>query len=277
MARVPDRARMLAGLATRWPGRGCLSPGAQEDGAGCLGRATGGAACANPEGLCRPTAKCRWIRWNAGRWLSANWPSRSRCMRACRPCSMPSSVTGGPAARRNFVGRSDIAARIEKIAGACGALVEQMEFGFLFDRSANCWRSAIASTTRRWTPTPMTFWPRKPAGQLHRHRQRRYSHPPLVPSGPDADALGARFGAAVWSGSMFEYLMPSLSCMSPPEACWRSAPGRGQAADPLRDAPGHSLGMSESQYYALDRDQNYQYSGFGVPDLGIKRGLSENT
>src|SRR6202012_3742907 len=36
-------------------------------------------------------------------------------------------------------------------------------------------------------------------------------------------------------------------------------------------------GISESQYYALDRDQNYQYSGFGVPDLGIKRGLSENT
>ena len=26
-----------------------------------------------------------------------------------------------------------------------------------------------------------------------------------------------------------------------------------------------------------DRDQNYQYSGFGVPDLGIKRGLGENT
>ena len=36
-------------------------------------------------------------------------------------------------------------------------------------------------------------------------------------------------------------------------------------------------GISESQYYALDREQNYQYSGFGVPDLGIKRGLSENT
>ncbi len=39
----------------------------------------------------------------------------------------------------------------------------------------------------------------------------------------------------------------------------------------------HPWGISESQYYALDRDQNYQYSGFGVPDLGIKRGLSENT
>src|ERR1700710_2710013 len=36
-------------------------------------------------------------------------------------------------------------------------------------------------------------------------------------------------------------------------------------------------GISESQYNARDHDQNYQYSGFGVPDLGIKRGLGENT
>ena len=36
-------------------------------------------------------------------------------------------------------------------------------------------------------------------------------------------------------------------------------------------------GISESQFNARDRNQNYQYSGFGVPDLGIKRGLGENT
>src|SRR3569832_2649301 len=36
-------------------------------------------------------------------------------------------------------------------------------------------------------------------------------------------------------------------------------------------------GISDSQFNARDRSQNYQYSGFGVPDLGIKRGLSENT
>ena len=45
----------------------------------------------------------------------------------------------------------------------------------------------------------------------------------------------------------------------------------------MRRGCGIPWGISESQYNALDRDQNYQYSGFGVPDLGIKRGLSENT
>ncbi len=35
-------------------------------------------------------------------------------------------------------------------------------------------------------------------------------------------------------------------------------------------------GMSESEYNARDIEQTYQYSSFGVLDLGYKRGLSEN-
>jgi cyclic beta-1,2-glucan synthetase len=36
-------------------------------------------------------------------------------------------------------------------------------------------------------------------------------------------------------------------------------------------------GMSESLYNARDIEHTYQYSGFGVPNLGYKRGLAENT
>ena len=36
-------------------------------------------------------------------------------------------------------------------------------------------------------------------------------------------------------------------------------------------------GISESAYNARDLEQNYQYSDFGVPGLGLKRGLGENT
>src|ERR1700741_4311652 len=35
-------------------------------------------------------------------------------------------------------------------------------------------------------------------------------------------------------------------------------------------------GISESAYYARDIEFTYQYSSFGVPGLGLKRGLSEN-
>ena len=34
--------------------------------------------------------------------------------------------------------------------------------------------------------------------------------------------------------------------------------------------------MSESEFYARDIEQTYQYSSFGVPDLGYKRGLAES-
>ena len=35
-------------------------------------------------------------------------------------------------------------------------------------------------------------------------------------------------------------------------------------------------GISESAYNARDMEFTYQYSNFGVPGLGLKRGLSEN-
>ena len=35
-------------------------------------------------------------------------------------------------------------------------------------------------------------------------------------------------------------------------------------------------GISESAYNARDKELTYQYSNFGVPGLGFKRGLSEN-
>ena len=35
-------------------------------------------------------------------------------------------------------------------------------------------------------------------------------------------------------------------------------------------------GVSESGYYRFDAQQNYQYRAFGVPGLGLKRGLAED-
>ena len=35
-------------------------------------------------------------------------------------------------------------------------------------------------------------------------------------------------------------------------------------------------GISESAYNARDLELTYQYSNFGVPGLGLKRGLSED-
>ncbi|MFL5606070.1 MAG: glucoamylase family protein, partial [Gemmatimonadaceae bacterium] len=78
-----------------------------------------------------------------------------------------------------------------------------------------------------------------------------------------------------WSGSMFEYLMPVLVMASRPfsllDQTHRAAVRRQIAYATARAVP---WGISESAYNVRDRHDTYQYRGFGVPDLGLKRGLS---
>ena len=80
-----------------------------------------------------------------------------------------------------------------------------------------------------------------------------------------------------WSGSMFEYLMPSLIMRAPAgsllaQTTRLSVQRQIEYAKTL-DVP---WGISESAYNARDLELTYQYSNFGVPSLGLKRGLSEN-
>ena len=79
-----------------------------------------------------------------------------------------------------------------------------------------------------------------------------------------------------WSGSMFEYLMPSL-VMRAPAGSLIEQTSRLIVHRQIEygAALGLPWGISESAYNARDLELTYQYSNFGVPDLGLKRGLSE--
>ncbi|NWF71621.1 MAG: cyclic beta 1-2 glucan synthetase, partial [Nitrospirae bacterium] len=80
-----------------------------------------------------------------------------------------------------------------------------------------------------------------------------------------------------WSGSMFEYLMPLLvmptyehtlldqTCKAAVERQIQYGKQRGVA-----------WGISESGYNTIDVHLNYQYRAFGVPGLGLKRGLADD-
>jgi cyclic beta-1,2-glucan synthetase len=80
-----------------------------------------------------------------------------------------------------------------------------------------------------------------------------------------------------WSGTMFEYLMPLLLARSYPgtllhESCLAAV------ARQRRHGQEHHVpwGVSESGFYQFDSALNYQYRAFGVPGLGLKRGLDED-
>ncbi|WP_313346004.1 glucoamylase family protein [Stenotrophomonas sp.] len=80
-----------------------------------------------------------------------------------------------------------------------------------------------------------------------------------------------------WSGSMFEYLMPQLVMPSYPDTLLdQTARHAVEAQIVYGRALNLPWGVSESGYNAVDARLNYQYRAFGVPGLGLKRGLGQD-
>jgi cellobiose phosphorylase len=80
-----------------------------------------------------------------------------------------------------------------------------------------------------------------------------------------------------WSASMFEYLMPLLVMRSWPgtllDQTYKNVVRRQIHYGRQRSVP---WGVSESAFNAKDGDLTYQYQAFGVPGLGLKRGLADD-
>ena len=80
-----------------------------------------------------------------------------------------------------------------------------------------------------------------------------------------------------WSGSMFEYLMPLLVMPNYEntllDRTYQAVVRRQIEYGRQRGVP---WGISESGYNTIDLHKTYQYRAFGVPGLGLKRGLAED-
>jgi cyclic beta-1,2-glucan synthetase len=173
----------------------------------------------------------------------------------------------------------DVVARLSRIAEHCGRIVDETGFEFLFDKDRNLLsigynvdderRDSVAYDLLASEARLASFLAIAKGDIPTRHWFRL---------GRTLTPLGRASALQSWSGSMFEYLMPSLIMHEPRGsllALSNTIAVRRQIA--YASDLGLPWGISESQFNARDRNQNYQYSGFGVPDLGIKRGLGENT
>ena len=85
-------------------------------------------------------------------------------------------------------------------------------------------------------------------------------------------------GLISWSGTAFEYLMPNINIPKYPgslldESCKFMIMSQKEYAKKL-DIP---WGISESAFNLKDLNNNYQYKAFGIPWLGLKRGLADET
>ncbi|MCI9017118.1 MAG: hypothetical protein HFJ53_08180 [Clostridia bacterium] len=83
-------------------------------------------------------------------------------------------------------------------------------------------------------------------------------------------------GLVSWSATAFEYLMPNINIKSYEgslldESCKFMIMSQREYAKQL----GIPWGISESAFNLKDLNSNYQYKAFGVPWLGLKRGLAD--
>lgn len=95
--------------------------------------------------------------------------------------------------------------------------------------------------------------------------------------GHEVTPVGDSAALISWSGSMFEYLMPSIVMGTPVGSVLEQT---NEVIVRRQIEYGKTLGIpwgvSESAYNARDLELTYQYSNFGLPELGLKRGLGDS-
>ena len=168
--------------------------------------------------------------------------------------------------------------RLQAIADQAQQLFRETDFGFLFDPTRKLF--SIGFRVRDGTLDPSYY-------DLLASEARLASFLAIA-KGDVAPDHWFRLGRALtpvgrgsalisWSGSMFEYLMPALVMRAPARSLldhtYRLVVARQMSYAAERGVP---WGISESAFNARDLEQTYQYSSFGVPGLGLKRGLSED-
>ena len=81
-------------------------------------------------------------------------------------------------------------------------------------------------------------------------------------------------GLISWTGTAFEYLMPNLNLKKYEGSLLdESSKFAIMSQKDYCNELGVPWGISESAYYLKDLNNNYQYKAFGIPWLGLKRGL----
>ena len=79
-----------------------------------------------------------------------------------------------------------------------------------------------------------------------------------------------------WSATLFEYLLPQVFLKTYGGTLLdRTCRGAVRHQRRYGRRHGRPWGMSEAAFNRVDRDGNYQYKAFGVPGLGLKRGLGD--
>ena len=168
---------------------------------------------------------------------------------------------------------ADSGAGLRRIAARCQALYAAMDFSGLYDAKRHLFHIGLRVQDHALdasyydlmaSESRLTSFLAVAKGDVPRRHWQALGRPFL--------SVGVTPGLKSWSGSMFEYLMPSLLMPEPTNGLLhtaaRAAVTEQQAFGKRQELP---WGISESAYFAQDHTLAYQYGPFGVPRLALRR------
>ncbi|NTW66725.1 MAG: cyclic beta 1-2 glucan synthetase, partial [Nitrospirae bacterium] len=166
---------------------------------------------------------------------------------------------------------------VEGLALQCGEL-SRMEYDFLFDRASHLLAIGYNVDGRRRDTSYYDLLASEARlcsfvgiaqGQLP--QESWFALGRLLTNAGGAPVLVS------WSGSMFEYLMPLLVMpMYERTLLYETCKAAVARQIEYGKERGVAWGISESGFNAIDAQLSYQYQAFGVPGLGLKRGLADD-
>ena len=173
---------------------------------------------------------------------------------------------------------NQLLSRLSRIARTAEQFVEDMDFKFLFDNERKLFPIGYNVTASRIddsyydllaSEARLASFIAIAKGDVPEEHWFRMGRP--------LTSVNAGRALISWTGTMFEYLMPLLVMRDYPgtllNETYLTVVQRQIEYGEERHVP---WGISEAAYHVRDLQLNYQYGPFGVPGLGLKRGLIED-
>ena len=167
---------------------------------------------------------------------------------------------------------------LDELARRAGGYADAMDFGFLYNPARHLFAIGYNVPIERLDPAHYDLLASEASlasflavarGVVPRKHWFQLARP--------VTRSGGLTGLMSWGGTMFEYLMPRL-LLAPLEGTLLEIAQRTAVAAQIEhgEKAGIPWGVSESGFYLLDSGLDYQYQSFGVPGLGLKRGLAKD-
>jgi cellobiose phosphorylase len=176
------------------------------------------------------------------------------------------------------ISQHDVYIVLDEGIKACSDIIESIDFSFLYDSSKDLFAIGYnVDAARRDTSYYDLLASEARLGSLCAIAMGQLPERHWFSLGRGLTQVSGGKALLSWTGTMFEYLMPLLVMRSYPDTLLHET--YDVVVKAQKNYATKNLipwGISESSFSGVDFEKTYQYRAFGVPGLGLKRGLEDD-